>query len=271
MTLCLAAECTYKGQDHYVFAKDFKVETGTSSGEIEAKYTWIGKAEYPALFANSPSRAMELASLISQWLDSDESSGQEFVEIARHGVRELKRRVANEYVGALLGITWDKIVEGTQTILSQEKRREIEDEVSRLPIKCSLLWMAFDEKSTHLIHVDEDGSVERRGHFCAIGSGGYVAESALFYREHKNESSLGTAIYNVYEAMKLGSKAPGVGEKFSVHIASHVEGSNKIAWKEITDEYYDFLEKQFAKFGPKKTGEVPLRARWIEETDFTKP
>jgi Proteasome subunit len=268
VTLCLAAECTHEGKSQYVFAKDFKVETGTSAGEIEAKYTWIGKVEYPALFANSPSRAMELADLIGQRLDSDESNQETFVEVARHGVRELKRRVANEYVGALLGITWDKVIGGTQTILTPEKRREIEDDVSRLQIKCSLLWMAFDEKHTHLIHVDEDGSVDRRSHFCAIGSGGYVAESALFYREHKNEASLGTAIYNVYEAMKLGAKAPGVGEKFSLHIASSDEGKDKITWQEITDEYYELLEKQFAKFGPKKTGDVPLRAKWIEESNF---
>lgn len=136
MTLCLAAECTHQGKSCFVFAKDFQLQTAISSGEIEAKYTWIGKAEYPALFANSPSRGIELADAIGQRLESEESNGQTFVEIARHGVMELKRRVANEYVGALLGVSWDRVLAEGQSILTEQAHREIEDDVRRLQIDC---------------------------------------------------------------------------------------------------------------------------------------
>lgn len=92
----------------------------------------------------------------------------------------------------------------------------------------------------------------------------------MFYREHTNEASLGTAIYRVFEAMKLGTKAPGVGEKFSLHIASYSPNVAKIKWMEIRDAYYEFLERQFATFGPKKMSEVQLKPKWIEETIFEK-
>lgn len=94
--------------------------------------------------------------------------------------------------------------------------------------------------------------VERCSHFAAIGSGTYVAESALFYREHTGGESLGTAIYNVYEAMKLGAKAPGVGEKFSLHIASADDDPNNITWDEITDDLLRLPRKAVCELWPEK-------------------
>jgi hypothetical protein len=44
----------------------------------------------------------------------------------------------------------------------------------------------------------------------------------------------------------------------------------KVKWEEITDEYYAQLEQMFKRCGPKKVGDMPYKAKWVEVTDFSK-
>lgn len=270
LTLCVAAECTQGNRNKVVFAKDFKVESGTASAEIEAKYTYISKSEFPALFAGTASRAIELADVLGQRFDDETIADEAIVDIARYGVRTLKSKVADEYIGALVGIEYERFLSEGSKILTPEKHRELMDEVTRLEIGCSMLWLGFDHKNdTHIVRINENGMVERCSHFAAIGSGLYIAEAALFQREQKNECSLGLTIYNVYEAMRLGACAPGVGEKFSLHIASFGSGDDTVRWEEITEDYYTFLESKFQRYGPKKVSAIPYKPRWVEQSEFT--
>jgi hypothetical protein len=271
MTLCVAAECVHKGEGRFVFAKDFAVETEISSAEIEAKWTHIGKAEFPALMAGSGSRALELAGLIGDRLDSDASDDETLIQIARSGVKEFKYKLADEYVGSRLGIGYDKfLAEGAQ-ILPAETHREMFDVISAITLGCSLLWLPFDaDNSTIIMRINDSGLVERCSNFAAIGSGMYIAEAALFQREQSNEKSLGDTIYHVYEAMKLGAAAPGVGENFSLHIVSAPTSSSgqiKLQW--VTEDYDKYLDRMFERFGPKKTSGIKFRSRAVKLNRFT--
>lgn len=271
VTLCVAAACLHKKEQRFVFAKDFSVETEVSSAEIEAKWTHTGKAEFPVLMAGSASRALELASLISSRLDSDASDNETLVEIARYGAKEFKYKLADEYVASSLGFGYDKfLAEGTQ-ILPAELHRKMFDEISAITLGCSLLWLPFDaDDATKIIRINESGMVERCTNFAAIGSGMFIAEASLFQREHSEEMSLGDAVYHIYEAMKLGSAAPGVGEKFSLHIVSPPSseaGKIKLQW--ITADYDKYLDRMFEKFGPKKTGGIKFQSRYVKLNEFT--
>jgi hypothetical protein len=71
--------------------------------------------------------------------------------------------------------------------------------------------------------------------------------------------------------MKVGAIAPGVGDKFEVGIAEwdwfeqpnpHNHGEVKISYLE--PQYYQYLEKRFAQFGPKKLTSVRLKPRFIK-------
>ena len=70
MTLCVAAECVHDGEARFVFAKDFAVQAEISSAEIEAKWTSIGKADYPALIAGSPPKSPS-GQVKMQWITPD--------------------------------------------------------------------------------------------------------------------------------------------------------------------------------------------------------
>ncbi len=241
MTLCVAAECEHKGEARYVFAKDFAVETEIAGAEIEAKWTRIGKADYTALMAGSLSRAMELADHIAQRLDSNASGteNETLIEIARFGVKQFKYRLADELVGSRFGIGYDRFLREGAQIFPAETHRETVEAISAMTLGCSLLWLPFNANDgTEIIRVNESGMVERCSHFAAIGSGMYIAESSLFQREQNNEKSLGDTIYHIYEAMKLGSAAPGVGKDFSLHVVSPPTPSSeqvRMGW--ITPDY----------------------------------
>jgi hypothetical protein len=270
VTLCVAAECVHEGEARFVFAKDFAVETEVASAEIEAKWTRIGKADLPALIAGSASRALELAGVIGERLDSDASNGETLIQIARSGVKEFKYKLADEYIGTHLGIGYDRfLTEGAQ-ILPAETRREMVEGVRSITLGCSLLWLPFDsDDSTVIIRINDSGFVERCSHFAAIGSGMYIAEASLFQREQSNEKSLGDTIYHIYEAMKLGAAAPGVGENFSLHIVSAPKSPSeqvKLQW--ITADYDKYMEKMFMKFGPKKVTEIKFRPSFVKLNKF---
>ncbi len=271
MTLCVAAECEHRGKARFVFAKDFAVETEVAKAEIEAKWTRIGKADYIALMAGSGSRAIELADHIGQRLDDNAVRDETLVQIARFGVKEFKNRLAGEFVGSRLGIDYDRFLEHGIRLLPPDTYREMVEEISTITLGCSLLWLPFDANDgSHIIRIHETGMVETCTHFAAIGSGQYVAEAALFQREQSNQKSLGDTVYHIYEAMKLGSAAPGVGKSFSLHIQSPPEGSDgqvKIQW--ISEKYDKYMDKMFAKFGPKKTSGIRFLPRAVKTNRFT--
>ncbi len=271
MTLCVAAECVHEGKERFVFAKDFAVETDVASAEIEAKWTRIGKADYPALIAGSPSRAIELAGVIGDRLDSDASEENgTLIQIARSGVKEFKSKLADEYTGSHLGIGYERFLTEGARILPAETHREMIEGIRAITLGCSMLWLPFDaDDGAHIIRIHDSGLVETCSHFAAIGSGMYIAEAALFQREQNNEKSLGDTIYHVYEAMKLGAAAPGVGEAFSLHIVSAPTSSSgqvKLQW--ITEDYDKYMDRMFAKFGPKKTSGISYRPRFVKLNKF---
>jgi 20S proteasome alpha/beta subunit len=145
------------------------------------------------------------------------------------------------------------------------------DAITAMTLGCSLLWLPFDaNNSTHIIRIHESGVVETCSHFAAIGSGMYIAESSLFQREQSNEKSLGDMVYHIYEAMKLGSAAPGVGKNFSLHIVSPpTPPSEQVKMHWITEEYDKYMDRMFAKFGPKKTSGILYRPRFVKLNKFS--
>jgi hypothetical protein len=270
MTLCVAAECEHEGKARFVFAKDFEVETEIASAEIEAKWTRIGKADYPALMAGSGSRAIELADEIGQRLDGNDSDNESFVQIARFGVKEFKYKLADEVVASRLGIGYDRFLAEGARMLPSEVHREMLDAINAMTLGCSLLWLPFDANNgTHIVRIHDSGMVETCSHFAAIGSGMYIAESSLFQREQSNEKTLGDTVYHIYEAMKLGSAAPGVGKSFSLHIVSPpAPPSQQVRMHWITEDYDKYMERMFAKFGPKKTSGILYRSRFVKLNKF---
>lgn len=282
MTLCVAAECKRHKRffNAIVFATDFAVEGEIASADIGRKMV-CGSAEwYPILLAGTQTRALTLARLIlgvvesqRQPLDKD-SFPLDWDAILSESVLRAKHLIANEIVSSRFGITYSKFLEVGKASFPDDVFRDTISDISRSSLDCWLLVLSFSHTHARIYRISDAGVVEACDHFAAIGSGYYIAEGSLFQRSQNIENDLGTTIYDVYEAMKLDSIAPGVSDKFQIGIAEwdwyeqpnpHNHGEVKISFLE--PKYYVYLAKRFARFGPKQISTVRLKPRLIKERE----
>ncbi|HZL69586.1 MAG TPA: hypothetical protein VFC29_19900 [Candidatus Limnocylindrales bacterium] len=269
MTLCVAAQCVDGEKNKVVFASDFSVETEISSAEIESKLGFVGDEDYPVLYAGSSSRARELGNVLNDILMArgEEESGL-MSDYCKQAVKQQKAKLADEYVGALLGMSFESLLRQRDRF-PEELYRDTLNEIARMSLGCDLVLIAFSSGQSQLIRINGTGvnvgGTELCFNFAAIGSGFYLAEASLFQREHSSDDSLEDTIYQVYEAMVLGAKAPGVGEDFHISIAS--DAGDHIEWEHLDDAlYFDYLAKQFRKFGPKELRPQQIQRQWIMRT-----
>jgi hypothetical protein len=279
MTLCVAAESRAHRTLHHsiVFAADFEVEGETARAEIGRKVIYTSLAHYPVLIAGTQTRAISLAQKISYLLDVSRPEKGEvhtpppWEQLLSEAIRLQKNDLANEITAVRFGLTYERFLEIGKASLPEEIFRETVAEISRTPLDCQLLVLGFSQSLTGMYRVSPTGLVEICDNFAAIGSGYYLAESSFFQRSQKGDNNLGTTIYNVFEAMKLGASAPGVGEKFEIGVAEW-EWFEKLPTNEgcvrcsyLEPQYYAYLEKKFKQYGPKQITTVDVKPRWIKE------
>lgn len=286
MTLCVAAlaqvpKASFAKRNVVVYAADFQSEGETAKAEIGKKVAQVGMEHHIALIAGSWSRAVDLASMISSAMsDNHAKLGQGFQHILEEAVKYQKRHLADEYVSGALGMSYTDFMNSGKDKLPSDVYRDMISAITRQTLDCTLLVIAFGQMNPVLYRIHESGMVENCEHFSAIGSGYYIAESTLFQREQTENDPIGRTIYNVYEAMRLGSYAPGVGRKFEMWIAEwEYDADDLDEGEEITDhgmvlrtailpEYHDALERLYKKYGPKKVGVVPYRRTLVKKEEL---
>jgi hypothetical protein len=282
VTLCVAAECQrYKRFfSAVVFATDFQVEGEIASAQIGTKFGTITNEEYPVLMAGTQTRAVSFASVIntiatSRQTPHDKDNQPLFWDaILSDSVRSYKYSLADEVVSGRFGMSYGDLLKVGKVNLPDDVYRETITEISRMPLDCWLLLLGFAHNHPTLYRISNYGVVESCENFAAIGSGSYIAEASLFQRSQSSRTDLGTTIYNVYEAMRLGAIAPGVGDKFQIGVAEwdwfeqpnpHNRGEVKISF--LAPQYYQYLAKRFARFGPKPITTVRIKPRFIKERE----
>jgi hypothetical protein len=265
MTLCIAAETTYATKNGstsvVIVASDKSTETETSKAEIEDKLVVLA-GKWPILFAGTLNRAAELIDTYEKYFAKNPPTAENIMEVVKKPVIIQKRKLANEYVGARLGMTYAEFLERGQSHLPPAIYREMISDIARMTLECSLILVQFVANKTYLFRVHEDGLVERCMHFCAVGSGLTIAESALFHREHNVWVSLELGLYNIYEAMRLGSGAPGVGEKFS--ISTFAFSPNGLQWLCMNLHYAEYLEGRYQQFGPRTVTGIEFKSSGLQ-------
>lgn len=271
MTLCVAAACQDHGKPRIVLATDWRAETSSASGDIQDKLYCIS-GNIAVLVAGAVSRAVELRDTYKQFLQRREAeqakkpdnekepiTAANLIDILRTPLVIFKNKLANEYIGLKYGMTY-------KAFLSAVSKKDIPDgiaekelaAVGRISFGCCLIILLFLDKEPYLLRIDEDGSLESCEHFAAIGSGQDIANGVLFQREHEYKDSLSRTIYCVYEAMKLGAIAPGVGEYFTLDVLYPEKEKGKEVYGEwLNKKGQAFMENEFKKRGPKAFSNFP--------------
>jgi hypothetical protein len=187
------------------------------------------------------------------------------------GFIEENKRLAEERVLAQYGMTVEDFVKSRESVGDLLYER-IWGEISRIKLGCELLVGGFDNSgSSHIFVVsnptdDNPSFVTDRDFpgFAAIGTGSYLADSALYGMDHNSALGLKATIYNLTTAKFLSESASDVGEETYLYIFGKdgeeieltplVEGELRKQWvrrgkpeipKEAMDTITDALPEPF--------------------------
>jgi len=251
MTLCIAAACRGDDARNIVLSADQRIEMDHAGGEVAFKLRWVHHR--PAFFAGDIGKAEDLIlTLNHSFAGTPELDSGDSLSRVRDVVEGHKGRLIDSFVKQKLGISYRRFRERGKREIPSDLRRAIFFEIEKLTLGCDVIIATFVERRPRIILIDESGEVEIDETFVAIGSGATAAESALFYRAQSNLTSVGTTLYQVYEAHRLSyaQGAPGVGLAMDVMIISPAD-DGKIELRAVMREGKQFLANYFAQYGPR--------------------
>jgi hypothetical protein len=239
-TLCIAAECTLGQKRRVVMACDYETENEMVGAEVQKKMMRLSNSHI-ALIAGTLSRAIEMCVVCQEFFASEKGLQLDTLDKLRESVTVQKKRLADELVSGQLGMSYEDFLNSGKQKLPDDLLREIAYEVKHLTLDCSILVVQLSGGVSRLFKIHPSGMVEICCNFAAVGTGMWLAELMLFFREHDEDVHLKLGMYHVYEAMRFGSRAPGVGTMASYMVAAEVNG--RVEVKHTTREYDRYLEK----------------------------
>ncbi len=260
MTLCIGALAQAPGGQCIVLCFDSKVSTDEFSSESEYKFRRLSN-QLVGLFSDSPGRAKELALIYERYLKTVELTEENAVEHLREPFSELKNRLANNYMQRKLAISYQQLLDRGDDWLGKELRLKYISDIAAHKPRVSLIVAGFLGQ-TPLLYELRDGELEWRTTFSLIGSGAFAAEPPLHARNHTFNTLREDALYNVYEAKRIGETSPAVGRdtRMLILYSPNKDSKGHILADVVTPIGTAYLEKQFRRYGPrpvKKWAAIP--------------
>lgn len=279
MTLCVAAICGErkgrKSEPRIVIATDWRGETTEAGAENTDKLYWIWKG-CPVMISGNVSRAVELKDTYRQAFGAlllNNPGAPMFrdnaFDVLKSALPAYKRKLAEELIGTTLGINYETFLQSRERLGDETFRALIRD-IGSLEQDGQLLVCAFvphapdDLAPIPIIFRIEDWEVVQCDNFGTIGSGGPVADAVLFQRAHDERDSLAVTLYNVFEATKLGSIAPGVGEHFTMTVL-YPQKDGEVLKRDVSAKGTQYLEAKFKEFGPKPTKKLEFKDEFLRD------
>ena len=258
MTLCVAAACNFKSRPAVVLGSDWQVENEVAKADIHDKLYWIMNLQWPVLIAGTVANAIRLKDTYHSVLKALPGGvhRENLIDVMHLPLRTFKAKLADARAGNLLGLSYEQVLAVGRAQLPEDMFREVMLDIARIQTDCELIVIPFIEGTPRIFKVSAAG-VEPCEQFAVIGSGTNIADGYLSYREHDEQASLKKCLYHVYEAMKMGSKAPGVGAKFVMAVIYCQTKDSKTVAYNLSESYVSRLEATFRRLSPKKTRGIP--------------
>lgn len=253
MTLCIGAlgRASFPPSPCIVLCFDSKVSVDEFSSESEYKFHVLSN-QIVALFSDRPGRAKEFALIYERYLKTVELTEENALEKLRVPLAELKTRIADSYMQRCLAISYQQLLDHGDRWVGADKKAKYLSDIDAHQLKVGLIIAGFIGSVPILCEL-RDGELEWRTTFCLIGSGAYVAEPAMHARKHTFNTSLEDALYNTYEAKKIGESSPFVGQETRMLVIYPADGNSKghIRAQFVTPIGQKYLQKRFRRYGPK--------------------
>jgi hypothetical protein len=251
MTLCIAAACLDKKEPRIVTCTDWKSTTALGSSDAFDKFKRL-KPGWIALLAGKASRAKEMVAALVGVFKTEEVTSDNAVTLVKKAAAAHARNLKEEYCAFRFGMDYDRFQQWCREV-NPALAKPYVDELTQLKWGASLLVAGFvtdddgDRQPLILKMAQASSEVTHEEHFGAIGEGMAVAVPPLLRREYDwEDTSLGKAIYYLYESKTLAEIIDSVGPSTSIDVL-YPNGD----LKSVTKLGYDYYDDLLKRFGPK--------------------
>jgi hypothetical protein len=253
MTLCIAALAEAQETSPYIVAcMDFMVSTEEFSSETEFKFRFLND-QVMCLISGSPGRGKHLGLMLREYLKKDRLQAGSIVEQITEIVNRFKASIANGYIGRRLGISYSEFLNNGKKWFGEDLYNRYLSDIDKNPLNLHMIIAGFVGALPVLCEI-RDGVVEWKTTYAMVGVGAYTAEPALHARKQAANATLHQAVYNVYEAKRMGENSPYVGKNTSLFVISGPEPITVRSW---SDTGKVCIEALFDAFGPKPMSTPP--------------
>jgi hypothetical protein len=246
MTLCLGVLAQDAAFPRIGLCFDKKVSNNAFGSESEHKVHLLSD-QLVSMFADSPSRAKELALIYQDHLRKHPLTPRNAIGTLRRPLGILKRELAEGYVGSRLGLSYREVLSSGLT------GQKVIDRIEKNPLRVQIIIAGFIGPFPVLCDNGSVGTLlEWATNRSLIGSGACKAEPALHARNQRRQTPLPEALYNVFEA-KRRSEGPSVGPHTTIYVLSPPpKRSRKVGIHVVTPEGMNYLDDLYAQYGPNR-------------------
>lgn len=261
MTLCIAAlaKVPIIFDPCIVLCFDSKVASEEFASETEHKFHVLTD-QLMALVAGRTGRAKELAVIYQDQLAKVQLTQANILDHLRSGLATIKRKLAEAYIQRRLAISYQEFLDHGERWFGQEGAVKYRSDIEKNEFGVDMIFAGFIGNEPIICEL-RNGDIARVTNFSMIGVGAYSAEPALHARAQSHNTPLGEAVYNVFEAKKIGESSPFVGQETRMYVL-RTSNSEKLKISVLDHQGNDFLSEKFKEYGPK-----PLPASFVVPDD----
>jgi hypothetical protein len=211
------------------------ISTGTVSGEVAVKGTFLSKNWLALYAANDMSRVGAILERATDGLAKlkDPSSSEVEGVVVQAFQKEVQMAAANKVLSPY-GLDLETFVATGRGKFGDQVFDQLRRDLEKACPSCTFLVVGFGrDKHADIFEVSVPGQASRYNEigFWAIGSGAHSAISSLMFRKHQRSAGAAETIYHVCEAKLMAESALGVGTDTTVALlkpdaeAKYIRGS----------------------------------------------
>jgi 20S proteasome alpha/beta subunit len=259
MTLCIAARATVPSPltPCIVLCFDYLAANDWWGSEGEYKF-YVLSEQLVAMVAGAVAQTKELAHIYQAYLRTNKLSADdaEATKQLRIPLGELKSRTAESYVQRRLAVSYREFRKNGKKDFGPEVYYRYLAAIEKHQPNVEMIIAGFEGGTPRLYHIRRDDGnkpveLEDATNFCLIGSGSIAAEPTLHARKQTSNTPLSQALYNIYEAKKLGEASPWVGEKTRMFVLKPPDNGSALRAQVVTDAGEKWLKQLYRRYGPK--------------------
>jgi 20S proteasome alpha/beta subunit len=256
VTLCIAAECEYKGTPCIAMLCDTRAERGGVFQELVGsedadKIREIGPIT--ALLSGNETDADELLGLcenaikafaLSFPVPESDIAINTFLLSLREAAAIRKKILVDHYLRMTMSMSFDEFIKRHRNEFTGSHGRDIWDQIRHIDLGADTLLCGFSGDEALIVRLDRDGKTHWESNYSVVGVGMDIALAFLCQRNWETKDQeiieLPDCLYRIYEAKRASQKNRHVGGSTVFQVI--LPGGKRF---DITDECFRVFKEKY--------------------------